>query len=252
MTEHFTGLSRVLSQADAADAYRSVVEDSAYFAFVSRSLSDVLAERFPDLGPKAELTPNIVDLREIPFRSRSVVGKRWLYVGNLTETKGIKLLLRSFSRHHATNRKSTLTVVGQGPLQAWAEQFIERHALADAVAMVGSVDHADLGPYFDEADLLVHLSELETFGISTMEAIGAGLPVINLDNGAAREVWGEIEPAVGRILPLDADEVAVCGAVDDLRGSTSLDPATGRSFVEHRFSPQTVAQHLIMTYEGVL
>ena len=252
VTEHFTGLQRVLRQADAALMYQGVVEVSAQFAFVSQSLSNVLTERYPRFESQVQLTPNIVDLREIPFRPRSTVGTRWLYVGNLTDVKGIKLLLRSFRQHFRTNCESKLTVVGQGPLEQWAAEFIKKSSLADAVTMAGSVEHAELGPYFDEADLLVHLSELETFGISTMEAIGAGLPVINLDNGAAREVWGEIESAVGRILPLDSDEDAVCSAVDDLRGLTTLNPAAGRAFVERRFSPKTVAQHLITAYEGVI
>lgn len=252
VTEHFTGLSRVLRQSDAAAMYRRTVERSAKFSFVSASIRSALLEHFPELAPKVDITPNIVDLRGIPHRVRRTIGERWLYVGTLTEIKNIELLLRSFHRYRRGGTSARLTLVGDGPLRSWVEEYLLRNGLGDVVELVGAVAHSELGSYFDAADVLVHLSKLETFGISTMEAIGAGLPVINLDNGAAREVWGEIEPAVGAILPLDSDAEAVCDAVVALNDRcSSLDSDLGRSFVDERYSAATVSRHLLDVYRGV-
>ena len=254
VTEHFTGLGRLLRQGDAAQMYQRVIERAAYLATVSNSLRSVIGERFgADVESAVETIPNIVDLTDVPFRDdRAGSVDSWLYVGNLTDVKNVELLLRSFDRFHQSSTTATLTIVGQGPKQEWIEEYIERHGLGDAVVLVGGLDHAELGTHFAAADLYVHLSTVETFGISTMEAIGAGLPVINLDNGAAREVWGEIVPIAGEILGAHASAEDVCDAADRLRRSSTLDPHSARRYVTDQFSPESIANRLLDVYRSIL
>lgn len=253
VTEHFTGLGRLLHQRDAAEMYHEVVRRSASYAAVSDSLRGVVSERFDDLADRLGVTPNIVDLTDIPFSPPSGrPGRSWLYVGNLTPVKGVELLVRSFDRHRERVPEATLTVVGIGPLEDSLRTFVERRGLSSSVRFAGAVERSEIGPFFAAADIMVHLSTVETFGIATVEAIGAGLPVVNLDNGAASEVWGEIREAVGEILPANASAGDVCEAVARIADSDSLDPTSGRAFVQQRFSPGRVAGDLLDVYRSVM
>jgi glycogen(starch) synthase len=124
--------------------------------------------------------------------------------------------------------------------------------MSKAVRLVGSVPHERVGAYLDEADVLVHLSEAETFGISTLEAIGAGLPVVSRKNGGAESAWGDFERAAGRLLPEEVSALEVAEAVLTLeQDGSELDPRLARSIVEERFSPKKVASDLVEIYTRV-
>jgi len=146
-----------------------------------------------------------------------------------------------------------MTLVGEGPHRPWIERFVAGAGLGAAVRLVGSVPHENLGRLLGQADLMVHLSPSETFGVASLEGIGAGLPVISLRNGGAASAWGEIEQLVGKLLPLEAshDDVARAAielCTDDVR----LDLRLGRRFVEERYSPRSVTSTLQDIYASAL
>ena len=64
--------------------------------------------------------------------------------------------------------------------------------MANIVTCVGTVDRVDeLVTYYNQADVLLNLSQAESFGKVTIEALACGTPVICYDNTAAPELVGE-------------------------------------------------------------
>jgi glycosyltransferase involved in cell wall biosynthesis len=74
------------------------------------------------------------------------------------------------------------------------------------VRFLGNVPHQRLQTLYRESDVLLYLSEIESFGLPVLEAMAAGLPVIAKPIEALVEVGGEAPLWV----PTDArtDEVA--------------------------------------------
>lgn len=253
VTEHQSTLDRVFSQPGGVEAYEEVVGKATAFICVSEHLRKQIARAIdPVKANSIEIVPNIVDLSEIPFRERGGPLEHWLYVGTVAVHKGIELLVKAFKIFREGNRSAALTIVGDGPHRPWVERFVAGSGMSQAVRIVGSVPHGVVGTYLDESDVMVHLSEAETFGISTLEAIGAGLPVISLRNGGAESAWGDFEPSVGRLLSEDSDAADVAEAVRGLEDDrSSLNPKEGRELVEKRFSPKQVAGSLSEIYARV-
>lgn len=255
VTEHQSTLGTVLEEPEAADAYAEVVKGADAFVAVSQHLSDQIADRLGGwAGNRIQVIPNIVDLAGITFRERDPDFGSWIYVGGLMAHKGVQTLLYAFAEfvgnHHPD---ATLTLVGQGPLDDWVESFAARQGISEAVRLVGGVPHSQVGRYLDEADVMVHLSPAETFGIAPLEAIGAGLPVVSLRHSGAVGTWSDIESQSGILLPLDATPVQIAEAVASLRNAPErLDPVAARDVVIARFASAVIGAQLIATYEQAL
>ena len=256
VTEHQSTLYRVLREPAARAQYLDVIKRAAAFFVVSRHLADRLVDEFGTVAAdKVEVMPNIVDLTDLPFVARSAFAcSSWIYVGALIAHKGANLLIKSFVEYRKRfDPDATLTVVGGGALSDWAVKYCASHGSADALRLVGAVDHAQLSGYLAEADVMVHLSSAETFGIAALEAIGSGLPVVSLRNGGAEDNWGAIEHLCGSILDPNSSPGEVAEAVDRLRNySTRLDLAEARKFVETSYSAHTIADRLEGAYRKVM
>jgi glycosyltransferase involved in cell wall biosynthesis len=89
-----------------------------------------------------------------------------------------------------------LTMVGVGPLEAQL-----RKRLPPNVELLPWVSRGELAELFGRASGFVHVAE-EDFGISTVEALAAGTPVVALDAGGARDI---VRPNIDGVLIERAD-----------------------------------------------
>lgn len=106
---------------------------------------------------------------------------RFLFVGRLTEAKGITSLLESF----AGWPQYQLDVVGEGELSM---ALRTRFAGFDNIRFLGAVPQASLGQHYREATALVMPSLApETFGLTVVEAFAHGTPCVVRIAGGNRE-----------------------------------------------------------------
>jgi glycosyltransferase involved in cell wall biosynthesis len=113
-----------------------------------------------------------------------------------------------------------LQIAGQGSQRASLERIAAQHAL-NGVEFLGQ--RADLAALRADSAVLLATAPLEPFGLSVVEAMAAGLPVVAADGGAHRETVGACEPsllyppgdtdACARILRRLADDVATRCAI---------------------------------------
>ncbi len=112
---------------------------------------------------------------EFPVRSG------FIYAGRLVEGKGLEWLIQTWREQRFPH---TLTIVGSGPIET------ELHRLAEGLPIVftGFLSHDETLKLMARSRCLIAPSTIpETFGLSAMEALSVGTPVIAAASGALSE-----------------------------------------------------------------
>jgi rhamnosyl/mannosyltransferase len=180
-----------------------------------------------------------------PDSERGAVG---LFVGRLVSYKGLDVLLRAVS---GTNLR--VVVVGDGPLRQPLAEAVSKEGLGRQFILVGRVSEAELPAYYQAADYFVFPSTTpaEMFGISLIESMGCGTPVITtaLISGV-REV--NDAGVTGLEVP-PGNASALRAAMQQLSGDSELRARmgqAGRRRVEERFTlNRMVEAHLELCTE---
>ena len=182
-------------------------------------------------------------------RIRNTFGPRLvLAVGRLVEYKGFAYLIRAMEHVGAT-----LVIIGSGPQASSLSSLVNQLNLQDKVHLVGHV--TELGPYLAAAQMLVmpSVTRAEAFGMVQLEAMAAGLPVVNTDIPSAVpevSVHGETGLTV-----LPADPVALAGAIQTLLENDELRIQMGmaaRKRAQTYFGADTINERVMELYEDVL
>ncbi|MEU5990650.1 glycosyltransferase [Spirillospora sp. NPDC047418] len=242
VTEHASFLDRVLEQPDSRDRYEEVLERCTGFFAVSEVVRGLLAEAFPALAGKIELISNPISFDEP--RPRPVTElRRWLYVGNLIEHKGVQLLLEAFAKCHAEEPGLTLTLVGSGALEGQLADRAAELGIADAVTLTGALAPDEAMRRMREHDLLVHPSRGETFGVAIVEAVAAGLPVLVTRCGGPQVTLAGVADAAGEMIDVDDDPETIVAGYRSLRERfpDGLDLPEARRVLDERYGHRTVA-----------
>ncbi len=177
-------------------------------------------------------------------------GRFALAVGRLVYYKGFDILLKAA----ATLPDLRLVIIGDGPMQAELEGQIAALNLGDRVTLLGGVSADTLAAHYAAADLFVLPSthRSETFALVQVEAMAAGLPVINtrLPTGVP-----EVSPdgVTGLTVPPgDADALAV--ALRTLWNDADLRRRfgeAGRARALNVYSQSAAAERFVKLYEDV-
>ncbi|TMC55028.1 MAG: glycosyltransferase family 4 protein, partial [Chloroflexi bacterium] len=117
----------------------------------------------------------------------------------------------------------------------------------ERVALTGHVSDVDLAALYAGAECLLHAALLEGFGLTPLESLAAGTPVVGLRAGAVEEVVGEAGILVDDRPDALADALLRYLEDDVLRGRLrSL--ARGRA---SRFSWDSAAEATLALYRAV-
>jgi N-acetyl-alpha-D-glucosaminyl L-malate synthase BshA len=106
-------------------------------------------------------------------------------VSNFRPVKRVRDVVRIFA-HAAKEVPSALVMIGDGPDRVDAE-FEARHlGVADSVHFLGKID--DVAPLLANADVFLLPTQSESFGLSALEALASGVPVVGTRAGGLVEV----------------------------------------------------------------
>ncbi len=126
-------------------------------------------------------------------RDRFAVPERYvLYVGQFDPRKNMDGLLAAFARAAADDHALRLVIVGDvGKLATYLRAALERAAAPrERVIVTGFVDDPTLAALYAGAECLLHAALLEGFGLTPLESLAAGTPVVGYRAGAVEEVVG--------------------------------------------------------------
>jgi glycosyltransferase involved in cell wall biosynthesis len=170
-------------------------------------------------------------------------------VGRLIEQKDHATLLRAFARVHETRPDARLAILGWGRLEGALRAQIGELGLDDAAFLLGRVEPRD---WLERADVFVHTSRWEGFGIVLLEAMLSGLPVVATRVSAIPEI---VHDGRTGVLTAPGDDGAIAAAIVELLDSPARRAelgAAGRRRAREEFSVARMAERTIAVYESVL
>ncbi|QHW29848.1 glycosyltransferase family 4 protein [Paenibacillus rhizovicinus] len=100
------------------------------------------------------------------------------FVGRIAEEKNISELLTLLPEVIRKHESVKLLIVGGGPYAAILEEQIRELGLEKHVIMTGMVPPADVYKYYKTAEIFVNASTSETQGLTYIEALSSGCPVV--------------------------------------------------------------------------
>lgn len=101
-----------------------------------------------------------------------------LFLGRVSEEKSIHVLIEAFPRILKEEPKALLLIVGDGPDKAALEAKAASSEAADRIIFTGMVKFSDVPYYYSLGDVFVNASKTETQGLTIMEAMASGLPIV--------------------------------------------------------------------------
>jgi N-acetyl-alpha-D-glucosaminyl L-malate synthase BshA len=224
-TLHGTDITLVGNDPSYAPLTQFVINASDSATAVSHWLARETVERFcPEMvsGCAIEVVPNFVDT--VRFHPDAGAGVQLcdgsgcpvaVHVSNFRPVKRVPWLVRAFHRA-LEGRDARLLLVGDGPEQGLCRQVAHELDIAEKVLFLGERDA--LPELLAPADVFTLTSQQESFGLSALEAMSCGTPVVATDSGGIGEV-------------VDAGETGLLSPLDDL-------PAFSDHLAALLFAPQ--------------
>lgn len=99
-------------------------------------------------------------------------------VSRLTPEKNIGLIIDAFEQVHEKNPHTLLYIVGDGIIREELEQYVRTKKYAKSIEFVGEKLGNELEYYYAMGDVFVSASDHESEGLTTLEAISHGKPII--------------------------------------------------------------------------
>ena len=180
-----------------AHAYHAItkfsIERSDRITAVSEYLKAETVRAFGCAGCDVQVIPNFIDptvydrARWRPDLRSSLPAdhKVLIHVSNFRAVKRVRDVVRVFARVRAS-MPATLVMVGDGPDRTDAEEEARELGVDKDVRFLGRIEM--VAPLLASADLFLLPSETESFGLSALEALATGVPVIAADVGGVPEV----------------------------------------------------------------
>lgn len=181
---------------------------------------------------------------------RSWPGPRILFVGRFRRYKGLGHLVAAMR-----DLPGHLRLIGAGPVEAELRAQVARLGLGNRVEILGGIDDGVLPAHYAACDAFVlpSVQRSEAFGISLLEAMAAGKPVVSTELGTGTS-WVNQDGATGLVVP-PADTAALGGAlrslIDDPNLARRLGEA-GRARVAAEFGEERLLGRIEDVYREAL
>jgi N-acetyl-alpha-D-glucosaminyl L-malate synthase BshA len=196
------------------------IEKSDGLTAVSRFLQRETVRAFGCTGCQIDVIPNFIDpdvydraKYKAALRDQFSRGDRVLmHISNFRPVKRVRDVVRIFARVRE-QIPSVLVMVGDGPDRVHAEAEARQLGVEDRVFFLGKIE--TVAPLLSAADLFLLPTQSESFGLSALEALASGVPVVGTDAGGLPEVVRD--GATGALCAVGDTEGMAAAAIHILR-----------------------------------
>jgi len=165
------------------------------------------------------------------------------------KVKGIEILIEAFAKIVATYPDAKLLIVGDGQYRSHLESLTEQMGMQNSAIFTGNVENPFIA--LSTSDIYCHLASNEAVGISVLEAMISGKPVVGANAGGIPEIVTSgqdgilVEPNVENVTE------ALFSLIRDPDMRKSLG-TNGKISVATKFSWSKTAEHFMELYKRSL
>ncbi len=184
--------------------------------------------------------PGLADVPETPFIFASVA--------LLTRTKGTDVLLEAFARAFR-GENALLRIAGDGGERSALEKLARELGLGAQVEFLGLLSRHHVRALMQQCHAFVSASYVETFGLSLVEAMACGKPVVATRSGGSDYVVNE---SCGLLVPAGNPEALASAMRQMVRTWDQYHPAEIREQCASRFGAQAIVSRLEEIYQELV
>lgn len=100
----------------------------------------------------------------------------------------IDVLINAFAKLIPTHDNLKLLIIGEGAELNALKELCQNLGIFEKVIFTGRIPFKEISNYYNMIDVLVNISEYESFGVSVVEAMACGTPVVVTNVGGLKEV----------------------------------------------------------------
>lgn len=240
ITEHSSKLNKDASLISELD--KKLARMAYDYADRVVAVSNALAKRLKtNFSVDADVIPDMFNLPKVEPVAKDDNVFRVVSVGRIVRGKGFFKLVNAFYQAQIPEN-SELIIIGDGPLK----EFIQEGLVNHRTRLVGLKSREEIVRYLQSADMFALLSQSETFGVSCIEALSVGLPVLVTRCGGPEDFINESN---GMLVPVgDTEEAGVAISKMYLK---KYDKEAIKKDCYEKYSPDAVARRLVEYYASI-
>jgi len=191
-TLHGTDITLVGRDQTYAPVVTFSINESDAITAVSNNLREETYRSF-QIEKDIHVIPNFVDIQRFHQTDKEHFkkmlapgGERILvHVSNFRKVKRVDDVIRIFELVHA-RIPAKLLMIGDGPERQNAEELCRTLHMYNDIRFLGKQEH--ISDLFSISDLFLLPSQTESFGLSALEAMACGIPVVSTNTGGLPEI----------------------------------------------------------------
>jgi glycosyltransferase involved in cell wall biosynthesis len=208
-------------------------------------------------GRKPQVIPNVVDENAFQFeesskRETARSSFQLVFVGIYTKAKGVDYLLQVFPDFLKVYPNSKLNLVGDASAERMKalKALVEKNGIEEHVAFHGRLPAESLSKLHHQCDFYVCSSEWESFGLSALEALFTGLPVISTNCGGVTDF---ICSENGLLIENDQQQQTLLkGLLQMAQQLPSYKRKEIAGTIRNKFSNRVIKENYLAIYDRVL
>lgn len=254
-TLHGTDITLVGKDQTYAPVVTFSINESDAITAVSDNLKDETFRHF-NIEKEIIVIPNFVDTDRFQHSNKEHFkkmlapnGERILaHVSNFRKVKRVEDVVTMFEKVHK-QLPSKLLMIGDGPERQNIEEYCRTLNICSDIRFLGKQDQVD--EILSITDLFLLPSQYESFGLSALEAMACGVPVISTNAGGLPEI--NVQGVTGYMSEVgDTDDMAK-HAIEMLKDEDKLKQFKQNAIAHARtFSRQRIIPLYEQLYESVV
>lgn len=254
-TLHGTDITLVGKDQTYAPVVTFSINESDAITAVSDNLKDETFRHF-NIEKEIIVIPNFVDTDRFQHSNKEHFkkmlapnGERILaHVSNFRKVKRVEDVVTMFEKVHK-QLPSKLLMIGDGPERQNIEEYCRTLNICSDIRFLGKQDQVD--EILSITDLFVLPSQYESFGLSALEAMACGVPVISTNAGGLPEI--NVQGVTGYMSNVGNTDDMAKNAIEVLKDENKLKQFKENAIAHARtFSRQRIIPLYEQLYESVV
>lgn len=218
ITEHSAPYEMLFKGVGGRFIVSFVAKHASAVVAVSSFLRDCIHRHFPKL--KVEVVGNAYDSKVFRLGEESAISgaKRILWIGHISPRKRLGLAFETLATLREMGTNAVLRILTSSTLDSETEEALERSGVQNFVSMARADSREEVAAELRGASALLVTSEVETFGMTVLEALATGVPVVSTDCGGPRDIL--IDEGDGYVDPVGSPASLAVALQEQLKSSS--------------------------------